>query len=31
MLALAVQELKAFVRTEIDQIRRELRGGSRPR
>jgi hypothetical protein len=31
MLALAVQDLKTFVRTEIDQLRRELRGGSRPR
>lgn len=30
MLALAVQELKAFVRSELDQLRRELRGGSRP-
>ncbi len=30
MLALAVQDLKAFVRSELDQLRRELRGGSRP-
>jgi len=29
MLAQAVQELKAFVRSELDQLRRELRAGSR--
>ena len=30
MLAQAVQELKDFVRSELDQLRRELRAGSRP-